>query len=62
MTNDLPFSTTWPGTLQVAIPSYVYLEYNDDDDLQALFAADNALMQQYITLFNTISLPTTPGR
>ena len=61
MTNDLPFSTTWPGTLQSAIPSYVYLEYNDDDDLQALFAANNALMQQYITLFNTISLPIYTG-
>lgn len=54
---SLPFTTSWPGTLTQAIPSYLYTQYNDDADLQALVDADNTLVQQYVDAFNQINLP-----
>lgn len=57
MAVDLPFVTSWPGTLQQTIPAYLYTEYNDDADLQALVDADNTLVQQYVDSFNQINLP-----
>lgn len=58
---DLPFETNWPGTLQRTIPSYLYTEYNDDPNLQALVNGYNNIAQQYVDLFNQIGLPVYTG-
>lgn len=39
------------------IPSYLYQQYADDADLQALVTAYNTLAQQYLDWFNTVPLP-----
>lgn len=39
------------------IPSYLYAEYQDDEDLQALVDAYNAEMQRYVDWFNNLDLP-----
>ena len=43
--------------LQRTIPSYLYVEYQDDDNLQGFVAAFNGQAQQYVDWFNTINLP-----
>lgn len=58
---DLPFTTSWPGTLQNTIKSYLYVQYNDDADLQALVDAYNTMVQQYVDSFNQINLPVYIG-
>lgn len=58
---DLPFATAWPGTLTQTLPAYLYVQYNDDADLQALVDADNTLVQQYVDAFNQINLPVYTG-
>jgi len=45
------------GTLQNTIPSYLYQQYSDDDDLQAFVASYNTITQQYINTFNNLNLP-----
>lgn len=57
MAADLPFSTTWPGTLQDVIPSYAFQEYADDADIKAFITAYNRLAQGYVDWFNQIDLP-----
>lgn len=44
------------------IPSYLYVQYNDDDDLQAFVEAYNTLSQEMITWFATVSLPVYTGQ
>lgn len=46
-----------PTTLQNVIKAYLYQEYSDDADLQAFFAAYNALAQAYLNWFNNVNLP-----
>ena len=48
-------------SLQNVIPSYLYSEYYDDDNLQGFIAAYNAYVQLYINWFNTIGLPVYTG-
>lgn len=57
------FPPAGPTSLLETIASYLYLQYNDDDDLQAFVGAYNILTQQYLDWFNTINLPiyTSPG-
>jgi hypothetical protein len=43
------------------IPSYLYQEYSDDDDLQAFVAAYNTMAQQYVEWFCEIGLPVYTG-
>jgi len=43
--------------LQNAIPSYLYQQYSDDDDLQAFVYSYNAIAQQYVNTFNQLNLP-----
>lgn len=43
--------------LTQTIPSYLYNQYADDLDLQALVASFNALAQQYVRFFSEIGLP-----
>jgi hypothetical protein len=47
--------------LTQTIPSYLYTEYNDDEDLAAFVASFNQLSQQYVDLFNQIGLPVYTG-
>jgi len=47
--------------LTKTIPSYLYWEYNDDQDLQAFVDAYNAQTQAYIDWFNAINLPVYAG-
>ena len=47
--------------LTQTIPSYLYVEYNDDENLQAFIAAFNQLTQQYVNFFNEIGLPVYTG-
>ena len=42
--------------LQDSIPSYLYFQYSDDDDLQAMVAAYNMLAGQYVQWFNSSPL------
>lgn len=43
------------------IPSYPYVQYNDDENIVAFFDAYNQLAQNYLNWFNTISLPIYTG-
>jgi len=47
--------------LTKTIPSCLYWEYNDDQDLQAFVDAYNAQTQAYIDWFNAINLPVYAG-
>ena len=55
------FPPASPTSLQKTIRSYLYKEYQDDDDLQAFVASFNSIMQQYIDWFNQIGLPVYTG-
>jgi hypothetical protein len=44
-------------TLQKTIPSYLYTQYADDDDLQAFVASYNQITQSYVNTFNQLDLP-----
>jgi hypothetical protein len=48
-------------TLQKTIPSYLYTQYADDDDLQAFVASYNQITQTYINTFNQLNLPVYTG-
>jgi len=52
---------TRPAYRSQTIPSYLYIQYNDDDDLQAFVEAYNALSQELITWFAEINLPIYTG-
>jgi hypothetical protein len=45
------FPPAGPVTLTKNIPSYLYQEYNDDEDLQAFVGSYNALAQGYVDWF-----------
>ncbi len=57
----LPFTTSWPGFLQNTIPSYLFVEYNDDANLQAFRDAYNQLQQQYVNWWNQAPLAVYTG-
>jgi hypothetical protein len=48
-------------SLQKIIPSYLYSQYQDDDNLQGFVDAYNTLAQQYVNTFLTIGLPLYPN-
>ena len=52
-----PFPPSAPTTQTSVIPSYLYQEYQTDDELQAFVQAYNQLAQEYINTFNSINLP-----
>lgn len=52
-----PFPPSGPVTLQQTIKSYLYQQYQGDDDLQAFVDAYNAITQYYVDWCNTINLP-----
>src|SRR6185437_2221710 len=47
--------------LASTIKSYLYKQYQNDDDLQAFVAAFNAATQTYVDWFNSVGLPFYPG-
>lgn len=47
--------------LQTVIPSYLYQEYSDDDDLQGFVDAQNEMQQDYVDTFNALNLPIYTG-
>lgn len=51
------FPPSGPTGLTKVIPSYLYEEYFDDDDLQAFVASYNAQAQDYVDTFNAMNLP-----
>ena len=55
------FPPPGPTTLTLNIPSYLYQEYADDDDLQAFVSSYNALAQGYDDWFASIGLPIYTG-
>src|SRR5271166_2442892 len=50
-----------PG-IDRTIPSYLYGQYKDSDDLQAFVDAYNTLTQQYVNWFNYVILPDYTNR
>jgi len=46
--------------VQLTIPSYVYSQYADDDDIQAFVAAFNTMAQVYINTMVLLGLPLYP--
>lgn len=55
------FPPAGPTTLQNVIPSYLYKQYEDDDDLQAFVASFNTMAQNYVDTFNALNLPVYTG-
>lgn len=51
------FPPAGPTTLTKIIPSYLYQQYNDDEDLQAFVDSYNTLAQEYAAWFASIALP-----
>jgi hypothetical protein len=49
--------------LQAVIPSYLYLEYSDDEDLQSFVSSFNQIAQGYVDWFNQtpLSVYTSPN-
>jgi hypothetical protein len=56
-----PFPPAGPTTIARTIPSYLYEQYADDDDLQAFVASYNAIAQQYLDWINQVGLPVYTG-
>lgn len=50
-----------PTTVQTTIPSYLYWQYADDQDLQAFVSAYNTMTQEYVNTFNQLNLPVYAG-
>lgn len=57
MTGPAEFPPDGPVTFQKVIPSYLYKQYEDDDDLQTFVASQNYLAQKWLDDFNSLSLP-----
>jgi hypothetical protein len=56
-----PFPPIGVTGLTSVIPSYLYQEYTDDDDLQGFVEAQNLMQQNYVDTFNAINLPIYTG-
>lgn len=53
----MAFPPLAPTTVQNIIPSYLYVQYQDDDHLQAMVEAYNIYAQAYLTYLNGLNLP-----
>ena len=60
-TGGQPFPPQTVTGLTSVIPSYLYQEYSDDDDLQEFVAAQNQCQQDYVDTFNALNLPIYTG-
>jgi hypothetical protein len=56
-----PFPSSTVTGLTTVIPSYLYQEYSDDDDLQGFVAAINTKQQDFVDTFNALNLPIYTG-
>jgi len=54
---DTSWPTTGPTSIQNTIPAYLYVQYQNDDNVQAFFTAYNQYTQAYINWFNALNLP-----
>ncbi len=52
-----PCVETESPTVKRTIPSYLYWQYRDDDNLQAFVDAYNTLTQEFVDWFNSLNLP-----
>lgn len=50
-----------PTSVTKTIPSYLYFQYIDDQDLPTLIASYNSLTQEYVDWFNNVNLPVYTG-
>ena len=50
-----------PVTVTQTIPSYLYFQYIDDQNIPALITSYNDLTQDYVDWFNTVNLPVYTG-
>lgn len=50
-----------PTVVTEQIPAYVYVQYNDDDSIQAFFSSYNDGTQYYLDWFSGINLPIYTG-
>ena len=50
-----------PTSLQQIIPSYVFQQFADDDNIQAFHMAQDAYATQFLLWFNTLNLPIYTG-
>lgn len=57
----IPFPPPGVTGLTTVIPSYLYQEYSDDDDLQGWCEAQNIAQQDFVDTFNALNLPIYPG-
>lgn len=55
------FPPPGPVTVTKTIPSYLYVQYNDDDDLQAFVVGYNGMAQDYVDWFNQAGVPIYTG-
>ncbi len=60
-TGGKPFPPPGVTGLTKTIPSYLYQEYSDDDDLQEFCIAQNTCQDDYVDTFNALNLPIYPG-
>jgi len=51
------FPPNKPTGLTQTIPSYLYQQYTDDDDLQSFVNSYNKITQNYVDTFNDLNLP-----
>ena len=51
------FPPSGPTGLTTSLPSYLYQQYTDDDDLQAFVSSYNDYTQEFVDWFNSINLP-----
>ena len=60
-TGGQPFPPPGVTGLTNVIPSYLYQEYSDDDNLQEFVQAQNQCQQDYVDTFNALNLPIYTG-
>lgn len=54
---SVPWPPTGPTSVTKIIPSYAYVQYQDDDSVTAFFEAYNIYAQAYLDWFNALNLP-----
>jgi hypothetical protein len=52
---------TTPTSVTKTIPSYLYFQYIDDQNLPSLISSYNSLTQEYVDWFNNVNLPVYTG-
>jgi len=54
---NTPWPVTGPTSIQNTIPAYLYVQYQNDDNVAAFFTAYNQFTQAYLNWFNALNLP-----